>query len=219
MGFGLLGTYGLFSFLPFQRKLQTSATVGRLQHQRHIMKISKWIVLAALALTASVAFATPPAPQPLASCSFSDLTGVTVTKCAGFAAGNLINNSPADVATVKSILLNTFAVSSTDGAWIEKLDGLGGTHTINFAKPLSGRTIVALHFGNGVGGPGNGTAFYEFNAGSNLDTFTTTFNASSNAAIYMTAAVPEPETYALLLAGLGLMGTIVRRRKQKTQAA
>ena len=29
------------------------------------------------------------------------------------------------------------------------------------------------------------------------------------------AAVPEPETYAMLLAGLGLVGTIVRRRKAK----
>ena len=28
------------------------------------------------------------------------------------------------------------------------------------------------------------------------------------------SAVPEPETYALLLAGLGLMGTVVRRRSQ-----
>ncbi len=27
------------------------------------------------------------------------------------------------------------------------------------------------------------------------------------------SAVPEPETYAMLLAGLGLVGTIVRRRK------
>jgi hypothetical protein len=29
-----------------------------------------------------------------------------------------------------------------------------------------------------------------------------------------TSAVPEPETYAMLLAGLGLMGGIARRRKQ-----
>lgn len=31
----------------------------------------------------------------------------------------------------------------------------------------------------------------------------------------ITAAVPEPETYAMLLAGLGLMGFAARRRKQK----
>ena len=31
--------------------------------------------------------------------------------------------------------------------------------------------------------------------------------------VSMTAAVPEPETYAMLLAGLGLMATVARRRK------
>jgi hypothetical protein len=29
------------------------------------------------------------------------------------------------------------------------------------------------------------------------------------------APVPEPETYAMLLAGLGLMGAIAKRRKDK----
>jgi PEP-CTERM motif len=33
--------------------------------------------------------------------------------------------------------------------------------------------------------------------------------------LYMVSAVPEPETYAMMLAGLGLMGTIARRRKNK----
>lgn len=30
----------------------------------------------------------------------------------------------------------------------------------------------------------------------------------------VTSAVPEPETYAMMLVGLGLMGAIVRRRKK-----
>ena len=32
------------------------------------------------------------------------------------------------------------------------------------------------------------------------------------------AAIPEPETYALMLAGLGLLGFAARRRKQKEAA-
>jgi len=32
---------------------------------------------------------------------------------------------------------------------------------------------------------------------------------------FLAAPVPEPETYAMMLAGLGLMGAIVRRRKRQ----
>lgn len=42
-----------------------------------------------------------------------------------------------------------------------------------------------------------------------------TFDALTNQLIYATAPVPEPEAFAMLLAGLGLMGAIARRRRSQ----
>jgi hypothetical protein len=42
--------------------------------------------------------------------------------------------------------------------------------------------------------------------------------ASYSGSINVTSAVPEPETYAMLLAGLGLVGFAARRRKAVTAA-
>jgi hypothetical protein len=39
-----------------------------------------------------------------------------------------------------------------------------------------------------------------------------------NAAGFAVSAVPEPESYAMLLAGLGLVGSIIRRRRASNQA-
>jgi hypothetical protein len=42
---------------------------------------------------------------------------------------------------------------------------------------------------------------------------------SDPAVSYQVGAIPEPETYAMMLAGLGLLGFMARRRKQKETAA
>ena len=55
------------------------------------------------------------------------------------------------------------------------------------------------------------------NASEYFDTivFRSSINAFETDNHAILTAVPEPETYAMLIAGLGLMGLIARRRKQR----
>ncbi len=68
--------------------------------------------------------------------------------------------------------------------------------------------------------------YLNFNGGDVLDGESVTFNFaitdnSGNDPFYLLQtpnrvdAIPEPETYAMMLAGLGLLGFVARRRKQK----
>lgn len=172
----------------------------------------KSLVLAAsaavLSLPAAAVSASPPA------CAASDLSGVSVISCVGYAPGNLINGNAGDRATVDAFLAG-LGLSGTGGIWIEKLEGLNGSSVINFAAPLSGVSYLGIHRG-GAGNGGQGTAFYSINAGANLDTITYNLDGSSNAALYMTTAVPEPQAYALMLAGLvGIAGFVRQRRRSE----
>lgn len=93
--------------------------------------------------------------------------------------------------------------------------------TFNPASPLS--NLLALNDDAGTGDYRHsrfavsltaGTKYEFINASFENGTFGA-FNAEiSGPGAVITAAVPEPETYAMLLAGLGLMGVVARRRKQ-----
>ncbi len=103
------------------------------------------------------------------------------------------------------------------------LGGTGGDKSGTQVSLLGGQTLTGI--------AGIQTAYWsgtEFNSGSawhfrffNGDQFSDGKNLTLSAwAVHPgdVAAVPEPETYAMMLAGLGLMGFVARRRKQKEAA-
>ena len=112
---------------------------------------------------------------------------------------------------------------------------IGQTYDISFALsynsvPQNGTVLFSL----------NNDPASSFSAASNTAPFTTiafqymatqalttlTFASTGGAGgsgvvldnVAMVSAVPEPETYAMMLAGLGLMGAVARRRKAKQTA-
>ena len=161
-------------------------------------------------------------PAPSNSCAGASIS-MAGASCIGFISGNLNGNKPS--LTEINNNLGVWGVHLTQAvASTSMLSSLTG-NTINFSQQLYGDTIVSIHYGNVTDVLGNKlnnvTAFYRFDAGhgAGVDSFTTAFNSLSNATLYSTgtvvAAVPEAETYAMMLAGLGLLGVVARRRKQK----
>jgi len=187
--------------------------------------------LAGVAFAAATLGVSTPAAASIA-CSNNDITfnGTShASACAGFYPGNVVNGAPANNATLTSALASLGFTYGGDNDGIEQFSG---SSTVNFATLLFGQTIIAVHYGNGVGSPGrpnnstqgdgDDTAFYLFNAGTiGLDTFTLAFNAASTVTLFQTGSpppppgVPEPATWAMMLMGFGAAGTALRRSRRK----
>ena len=107
---------------------------------------------------------------------------------------------------------STFNLSSGPRIWNTAPNGPAGVWEMN-VNSSNDSQYLNLDFNKNTG------AIYVGNAslGSNLDLPAddgyVTFNGGSASVGVSVSAVPEPESYAMLLAGLGLMGFMVRRRK------
>jgi hypothetical protein len=133
--------------------------------------------------------AAPPAVVSVTKSATQSLTGGSQIKGGGFNIDINYDNSPPG---------NRFGTSGGTVSIFE-ITGTGLT-SANFLK-------LSLDNGSMFGGP-------YYMAADVLGIPAGTDGQTISGSIGTTAAIPEPETYAMMLAGLGMMGFVARRRKQ-----
>jgi probable HAF family extracellular repeat protein len=111
-----------------------------------------------------------------------------------------------------------------DGAGTRELGTLGGDYTVAYAINNAGEVVgqSALEAGARnphafITGP-NGVGMTDLNSLVDLPEgviLTSAGDINNNGQVIAVGTVPEPETYALMLAGLGLVGLMTRRKKAK----
>ena len=89
----------------------------------------------------------------------------------------------------------------------------------SFGSPLNSlaatyKVLANNAISNGWSGIGNVRVLNLFG----YDTSTRSYSTYAQDQLYMVSAVPEPETFAMMLVGLGLMGAIARRRTNNKAA-
>ena len=182
-------------------------------------------LLAATGFAALIAASPAHAAPTLNGTCMTDIAaqaGLTVVSCIGGYAGNTLSNS--DNATINAALSALGyagpAISYSGVSSSNILTPLSGGLTINFPGLLNGTNYIGVHYGFQGGGA---TYFYKVNA-TNIDAIMLTQGSgggsTSTATLlaFATSPVPEPATWAMMIAGFGAMGFALRRRPKTSVA-
>lgn len=158
------------------------------------MKFKSFIAAAALALSSLGAFASVTFSNGLASFNSGSLAAGGFTQTidfSGLAAGtyDIFGTLSGNSLTFSSVTLDGNAWDITNLSSLKGKQYSFGTIEVTASRPLT-LTFIGTAYGS---------------TGSYSGDLTVT-------------AVPEPETYSMLLAGLGLMGAIARRRNKASAA-
>ena len=118
--------------------------------------------------------------------------------------------------TIERMTVDGFSNFQTSVAWTFQLAGMSPN---GMSRSSDGDTMGVDW--NGVAGvaPGYYGHMIVFTDATAYGSGTARFIDGGIASAAVLTPVPEPETYAMLLAGLGLMGFMVRRRQRKLAAA
>lgn len=159
-------------------------------------------------------------PALAENCAATTFTALASTACRGSFTGD-INGDPSETAYLNTQFGGSFTYlgksDDTGNGPFTSNPQVSTGGTLTFDSALSSTFVIGLkaadNFSYYLFNPVGPVTSLTFNSTAGVATNAQGIpQALSHANLYVTA-VPEPETYALMIAGLGVLGFVARRRK------